>query len=127
MGDYYRKQLDNMVGRVVKYIDIDKEEMKITCEDNSVFTFYHEQDCCENVYIADTVGDPMSLKGWKLLSVDMDAENESDGWDGFRFDQISRTVTMVKFVTDENTVSVRWIGESNGYYSESVDLKQFLA
>lgn len=110
-----------MVGRVVKYVDIDKEEMKITCEDNSVFTFYHEQDCCENVYIADTVGDPMSLKGWRLLLVDMDAEMESD----FSFE--SRTVTTVRFVTDENTVSVRWIGESNGYYSERVDLKQFLA
>lgn len=122
MMNDYKKYLDNMVGRVVKYVDIDKEEMKITCEDNSVFTFYHEQDCCEHVYIADTVGEPMSLKGWKLLLVDMEATRESS-CDGDE----SKTTTVVKFVTDENTVSVKWIGESNGYYSESVDLREFLA
>ena len=120
--DDNRKVLDNMVGRVVKYVDIDHDQMKITCEDNSVFTFYHEQDCCECVYIADTEGEPMSLKGWKLLLVDMEATKESS-WDRDE----SKTTTVVKFVTDENTVSVKWIGESNGYYSESVDLREFLA
>lgn len=120
MSDY-KEYLDNMVGRVVKYVDIDYDQMKITCEDNSVFTFYHEQDCCECVYITDTEGEPMSLKGWKLLLVDMEETiHQSYGYE-------SKTTTVVKFVTDENTVSVKWIGESNGYYSESVDLKQFLA
>jgi len=116
-----------MVGRVVKYVDIDKEEMKITCEDNSVFTFYHEQDCCEFVHIVDTVGEPMSLKGWKLLLVDMEVSQELDVDNEQGSHDDSCTTTVVKFVTDENTVSVKWIGESNGYYSESVDLKQFLA
>tara|TARA_R100000951_G_scaffold113672_1_gene116162 strand:+ start:92 stop:463 length:372 start_codon:yes stop_codon:yes gene_type:complete len=121
MNDY-QECLDNMVGRVVKYVDVDHDQMKITCEDNSVFTFYHEQDCCESVYIYETEGEPMSLKGWKLLLVDMEATRE----DNAPYDE-SRTTTVVKFITNENTVSVKWIGESNGYYSESVDLKQFLA
>lgn len=37
-----------------------------------------------------------------------------DEWD-------SHTWTFYRFVTMLGTVTVRWLGESNGYYSESVD------
>lgn len=37
-------------------------------------------------------------------------------------DYESSTTTVHTFKTGEETVVVRWIGSSNGYYSESVDL-----
>jgi hypothetical protein len=70
------------------------------------FMFSHQQDCCERVDINDIVGD---LQG--KTPVDFNEE-----------DHESVTWTFYKFATRKGYVDVRWLGESNGYYSESVDL-----
>jgi hypothetical protein len=84
--------------------------------------FFHSQDCCEHVRIEDIVGDLSDLEGVELLK----AEETHNLFDIIRnidkeFDE-SGTWTFYKFATRKGYVDVRWLGESNGYYSESVDL-----
>ena len=92
--------------------------------ENSVdrYVFFHQQGCCESVRIEDIVGDLSDLEGEVLLK----AEETSNVFDLLNtaeqeFSE-SGTWTFYKFATRKGYVDVRWLGESNGYYSESVDL-----
>ena len=82
------------------------------------FLFAHQQDCCETVRINDIVGDLQDLVGEPLLiSEEVKGATEPD-----EEHYESYTYTFYKFATRKGYVDVRWLGESNGYYSESVDL-----
>jgi archaellin len=108
------------INKVVTHIDVDSNRVMITLEDGTKLYFYHYQDCCEHVYIYDWKGDPHQLVGKKLLMID---ENNNDFTDEVNYDpDESYTCTNFRFITNEDTIISRWIGESNGYYSESVTL-----
>jgi len=112
--------IENMIGKVFTSVTQDGETMTFA-NDKEVFTFLHYQDCCESVSIEDIVGDLSDLEGEPLLI----AEEVSGEIPEAREDEYieSRTWTFYKFATRKGYVDVRWLGESNGYYSESVDLE----
>jgi len=96
------------------------DEMVFVTADGERFMFAHSQDCCERVDIDDIVGDLQDLVGSPLLQAE-----EVSGVAPVEFDEgdhESVTWTFYKFGTRKGWVDVRWLGESNGYYSESVDL-----
>jgi len=82
------------------------------------FVFFHPQDCCESVDINDITGDLEDLVGEPLLI----AEEVSGATEPDEEHYESYTYTFYKFATRKGYVDVRWLGESNGYYSESVSL-----
>jgi hypothetical protein len=84
------------------------------------YVFFHAQDCCESVNINDIVGDLSDLENEVLVIAD---EVSGETPVGFEEDyHESVTWTFYKFATRKGYVDVRWLGESNGYYSESVNL-----
>lgn len=96
------------------------EEVKFTRSDGAVVEMSHLQDCCEHVRIVDVNGDPSDLIGSPLV---LAVESQSGDWP-VGDDVESYTWTFYRFRTANGDVDVRWLGESNGYYSESVDVFQ---
>ena len=79
-----------------------------------VLEMIHHQDCCETVYLADVVGSFEDLIGYPLLEVsETIVNNELIGE--------SSTASYYNFKTIKASIQLRWVGESNGYYSETVD------
>lgn len=73
------------------------------------------QQCCEDVYVEEIVGDLEDLAGVPITSATVATSSQETGsW--------SRTWTFYCLRTQKGDVTIRWFGESNGYYSETVDL-----
>jgi hypothetical protein len=82
------------------------------------YVLSHSQDCCENVYIEDIVGDLQDLVGERidLANESFNSGNDDDGWGG------SHTWSFYNIATIKGYVTIRFFGSSNGYYSESASL-----
>ena len=89
------------------------EEVIFTSSCCRKFKMYHEQDCCESVYVSDVCGDTSDLVGAAVVS----AEERI-------IELKTMTATFYDIQTTAGSVTIRWNGESNGYYSESVDIEE---
>ena len=85
------------------------------------YRLWHQQDCCESVTIEDINGDLEDLVGHPiLLAEEVTHENENPKDITPPEYQDSFTWTFYKLSTIKGSVTIRWYGESNGYYSEAV-------
>lgn len=105
------EQLQGMTITAVVYKE-DNESLLIHLNTH-VLEMIHHQDCCETVYLADVVGEPEDLIGYPLIEV---SESTVDIGNS----DISSTASYYNFKTVKASVQLRWVGESNGYYSETV-------
>jgi hypothetical protein len=120
----YGQNVKELIGKTI--IDIknnNDEELIFTCDDGSVYMMYHSQDCCEGVSIDEIIGDLSSLLNTPLIKAEERTSDKNP--DGITKEyQDSFTWTFYELATIKGYVTLRWYGESNGYYSESVDFKQ---
>lgn len=90
-----------------------------TCSDGEQFGMLHEQECCESVSITDVEGDVSDLIGSQIIVAE---EVNSADYPEPPGDYVeSHTWTFYRIATANGFVVLRWFGESNGFYSESVD------
>jgi hypothetical protein len=115
-----QKGMAQMLGKTFVRVtgSVDGDEMLFETATGERFMFAHQQDCCETVRINDIVGDLQDLVGEPLLiseEVKGATEPDEEHYESYSY-------TFYKFATRKGYVDVRWLGESNGYYSESVEL-----
>ena len=117
-------ELKDLIGQTMASVEnLGDSELLFTTTDGKKFKLHHSQDCCEAVSIESVVGDLADLVGEPMLVAEesTSTENPQDAKPETLEYQDSFTWTFYKFATRKGYVDVRWYGESNGYYSESVD------
>ncbi len=113
-----RVGIGELIGeRLVGVNNIDNEVIIFNTESGKEFQMYHDQDCCEHVYIDDIAGgNTGDLSGEVVLNA-----YESSHSDPRPTEDDSGTWTFYWIATNEVTLVIRWYGSSNGYYGEGVD------
>lgn len=106
------EQLQGMIITAVVYRETN--ESLLIHLNTHVLEMIHHQGCCETVYLADVVGSFEDLIGYPLLEV-------SESIVDIATEDMSSTASYYNFKTVKASVQLRWVGESNGYYSETVD------
>jgi len=121
------REFSELVGKTLTKIDKSEDELMFHCDDGTKYRMYHDQDCCESVTIEDITGDLKDLIGVPILRAEQsESEKDPAGVDttGEEYEyRESYTWTFYKLATIKGWVDIRWYGESNGYYSESVDFE----
>lgn len=113
-----------MQNEVLTNVDImDDNEVLFTTESGKQYKMYHQQDCCERVWLIGDFNKVLkSLVGKKIERVDVKyydgAEYASE------YDDYSSTISEFTFIVNGNTEVVKWFGNSNGYYCEKAELEE---
>jgi len=140
------KQLPILGKTIASIVNDESNEVYFHCTDGTHYRMYHSQDCCEDVSLEEIHGDLKNLVDSPLLQAEViSSESQAeamaeidkplavkialtqktkadpDGWGP----EESKTWTFYKFATIKGSVTLRWYGSSNGYYSERVDFEEF--
>ena len=107
--------LEQLQGMAITAVVYDEQNESLLIHLNThVLEMIHHQDCCETVYLADVVGSFEDLIGYPLLEVSESIVDIESAYE-------SATASYYNFKTVKASVQLRWVGESNGYYSETID------
>ena len=116
------RTFDELLGRTLYKVTEDGDELRLYLSDTNYVRFYHSQSCCESVYIEDICGDLQDLVGAPLVEAEEVSDELYEAEHTPEYSE-SYTWTFYRFRTRKGSVTVRWFGSSNGYYSESVDVE----
>lgn len=121
----HRVEFSELVGKTIEWVkvgtDIDNSTTVLfLCKDGSTYSMYHEQDCCETVTLEEIAGDWRDITGSSVVKAEEVTEENpkiEEEYDGYGL------WTFYKIETPRGSVTLRWYGESNGFYSVAVPLR----
>lgn len=126
MSEWISANFKELQGKTIVKIEGGKgdEEMIFTCSDSVMYRLIYHQDCCATCDIEDIIGDLDDLIGIPVLNAEQVDNVDLKQKDITHFSDESFTWTFYKIDTVKGAVTIRWYGESNGYYSEEADFER---
>ena len=121
--------LDLLIGKTLTSITVNYafDEITFVCSDGQAFRAYHMQDCCEEVGIYDVEGEVSELIDSPIIEAETTVDSENWPNDvSYSINSLDSFTWTTHFLKAENgkTLMVRWLGVSNGYYSERVHFQR---
>ena len=116
-------QFEMLVGLTL--IEVTKVDagLFLKATDGRMFVIKHEQECCECVDLIDISGDTNDLIGSQIVVAECRTNaTDAAGENTYRYEYSSATWTFIEIATNKGSVTLRFYGASNGYYSETADL-----
>lgn len=111
-----KKDFKILKGKIIKKIEVKEFEIVFICEDNTKYIMFHEQSCCEGVEVEEIIGKTKNIIGYKVLNARKETSSSNK--------PIHKLWTFYIIETRRGTVTIRWVGQSNGYYSIEVDFAE---
>jgi hypothetical protein len=126
MSDIKYLDASALRGKTITSIkNVEGNQIQFSTSDGNKYLMRHRQECCEMVSVHDIIGELTSLVGSPLIVAREEAQG--DEWPNdapppeYRH---SFTWTTYFLETERSKVRIRWLGRSNGYYSESVQIDE---
>lgn len=130
----FMKNFEDLIGKTITNIWFKNgkdpvkicDEIHLVTEDGWLVRLYHKQDCCENVYLLETVGEIDNILHSPIIYVNEIINPPLDDvMKSFTNSDTSSTWTFYLIETKKGSVVLKWLGSSNGYYDESVQFEIF--
>lgn len=110
--------IESLLGKTLVSVVNNDSEILFSVEGGEVFKMWHEQDCCESVYVEDICGDLDDLVGMPILRAEERSEDDPS------LEYNVGCWTFYELATIRGSVTIRWYGSSNGYYGIGVSVGQ---
>lgn len=101
-----------ILGKTLTSVKKSGDEILFITSDGEQWKMSHDQGCCERVLIEDLVGDLQDLIGSPIVVAEVTTKDKESYGIGMW--------TFYTIATVRGTVTIRWLGESNGHYGVSV-------
>ena len=130
---------DTLYGKILERVEhYNDDTFILTFTDNTKAEFYHDQDCCEDVYITGFVSCDRASAGFTpyygmyLTSITESTIDKSEENNKLDYASYTKSIFTFNWCTRAQTryndeckqFEVHWLGTSNGYYSEGVNFRR---
>ena len=119
-------KFEELNGKILAKIDgeVGDDRMIFYTDTGEQYELYYDPDCCATCDVEDIIGNLEDLIGSPILQAEESTSNKNPLDVKPPEYQDSFTWTFYKLATVKGYVTIRWYGQSNGYYSESVSFRK---
>lgn len=123
---YTEFKFENLKGKILTKFEHYLGDLYFTDSKGAKYKMSHDSVCCESVWLEDVCGDLNDILDQELLLAECVTQNLSNKeLNQCEIDNTDDCAqwTFYKLATLKNSVTLRWVGASNGYYSIDVDFE----